>query len=137
MTAMSQDRRLEFLTDLHVGVLAIERRDRSPLAVPIWYIVHDGAVEMTMGAESLKAKLLRRAGRATFTVQRESVPYAYVSVEGPVTVEPLTEQRPDIAIRYLGPERGAAYTSDVSESVLVRLTPQVWRSEDYSGDSDE
>ena len=58
-----------------------------------------------MGGNSLKAKLLRRAGRATMTVQTETPPYKYVMVEGPVVV--LPEQRDDYAMasRYLGPTR--------------------------------
>lgn len=130
MTSMNGSEREAFLADLHVGVLAIERKDRSPLAVPIWYIVVDGAVEMMMGGTSLKAKLLRAAGRASFTVQNESRPYAYVSVEGPVTVEAMAPGRHDIAIRYLGAEAGASYASG-DGTVIARLTPEVWRSEDY------
>ena len=131
VAAMNEQERAAFLADLHVGVLAIERRDRSPLAVPIWYIVVDGQVEMMMSGSSLKAKRLRAAGRASFTVQSESRPYAYVSVEGPVTIAPLTEPRPDIAIRYLGEKAGAAYATGGGDSVLVTLTPEVWRTEDY------
>ena len=40
-------------------------------------------VLMGMSGDSLKAKLLRTAGRATLTVQTETPPYQYVMVDGP------------------------------------------------------
>ena len=58
----------------------------SPLALPIWYIYEDGDVIIGMGGNSLKAKLLRAAGRATMTVQTETPPYKYLMIEGPVVV---------------------------------------------------
>ena len=35
--AMSVEEREQFLADVHVGVLAVERPDGPPLAVPVWY----------------------------------------------------------------------------------------------------
>ncbi|HEY4332871.1 MAG TPA: hypothetical protein VGM78_09895, partial [Ilumatobacteraceae bacterium] len=86
------------------------------------------------GGKSLKAKLLRTAGRATMTVQTEAPPYKYVSVEGPVEV--LAEQRDDfeMASRYLGPELGRWYADtnpSTSESVIARLTPEHWVTCDF------
>jgi hypothetical protein len=46
-----------------------------------------------MSGDSLKAQLLRAAGRATMTVQTEAPPYKYVCVEGRVTL--LSELRDD------------------------------------------
>ena len=104
--SMSREDREAFLADVHVGILAIARPGRGPLALPIWYQYRDGAVEIGMSGDSIKATLLRAAGRATLTVQTETPPYKYVSVEGPVEV--LSEQRDDfeMASRYLGPELG-------------------------------
>ena len=90
---MTTEEREEFLADVHVGILAIARKDKGPLALPIWYQYEDGAVIIGMGGNSLKAKLLRSAGRATMTVQTEAPPYKYVMVEGPVEV--VHEQRDD------------------------------------------
>ncbi|MCF8572324.1 pyridoxamine 5'-phosphate oxidase family protein [Gordonia sp. HY002] len=59
----------EFLRDVHVGILAVERKSNPPLAVPVRYDVYDqGRVVVWISEDSLKAKLLRRAGRATLTV---------------------------------------------------------------------
>ena len=35
MAKMSNEEREHFLADLHVGVIAVERPERAPLAVPI------------------------------------------------------------------------------------------------------
>jgi nitroimidazol reductase NimA-like FMN-containing flavoprotein (pyridoxamine 5'-phosphate oxidase superfamily) len=131
---MTEAEREEFLADVHVGILAIARKDKGPLALPIWYQYEDGDVIIGMGGNTLKAKLLRAAGRATMTVQTETPPYKYVSVEGPVVVK--AEQRDDfvMASRYLGPEFGRWYADNnpsTDESVVVRLTPERWITCDF------
>jgi len=131
---MTNDEREAFLAEVHVGVLAIEHPGHGPLALPIWYQWEDGRVLIGMDGDSLKAKLLRAAGRATLTAQTETAPYKYVSVEGPVEV--AHEQRDDLemASRYLGPELGAWYAENnpsTSQSVVVRLTPDKWRTCDF------
>lgn len=133
---MSKDQREAFLADVHVGILAVERGDGPPLAAPVWYRYRAGGdVELMTEDESLKGRLLRSAGRAALSVQRESFPYAYVTIDGPVTFgEPADDDLLDIATRYLGPEGGRAYveSNPASDNVLVRITPERWFSTDYS-----
>jgi nitroimidazol reductase NimA-like FMN-containing flavoprotein (pyridoxamine 5'-phosphate oxidase superfamily) len=132
--AMTPDERAAFLTEVHVGILAIDEPGRGPLALPVWYEFVDGAVEVRMDGSSLKARLLRTAGRATFTVQIETAPYRYVSVEGPVTVEPDGGSNLAMATRYLGAELGQWYADNnppTADSVLARITPEHWRTVDY------
>ena len=40
--AMTQSEREQFLSELHVGVLGIERPDGPPLTVPVWYVYEPG-----------------------------------------------------------------------------------------------
>ena len=47
---LTHDEREAFLAGVHVAVLAIDEPGRGPLAMPIWYLVRDGAVEMTWTA---------------------------------------------------------------------------------------
>lgn len=133
--SMTPEERAAFLADVHVGILAIERPGRGPLALPVWYQVVDGNVEIGMSGESLKAQLLRASGRATLTAQTETPPYKYVCVEGPVEV--LSEQRDDfeMASRYLGPKMGRWYADNnpsTSASVVARLTPESWNTMDFA-----
>lgn len=133
--AMTQAEREAFLADVHVGVLAIDEPERGPLALPIWYLVDDGDVLLSMDRSSLKARLLEAAGRATLTVQTETPPYQYVSVEGPVAIGPATHDGLEMASRYLGPELGQWYVDQnpaTDASVTVRLTPEHWRTYDFA-----
>lgn len=133
---MSTAEREAFLADLHIGLLGVERADGPPLISPVWYRYEPGgAVELTTSAESVKGKLLAAAGRATLCVQREDLPYAYVTVDGPVTVTDASEDaRRAIATRYLGAELAEGYVADNPgrDSTLVRLVPERWFSVDYA-----
>ena len=131
---MTTEEREAFLADVHVGILSIERRDKGPLALPIWYQYEDGVVLMGLSGDSIKAKLLRNAGRATLTVQTETPPYQYVMVSGPVSVD--SEQRDDfsMASRSLGPELGRWYADNnpsTSRSVVAKLRPEQWLTCDF------
>jgi hypothetical protein len=137
MQKMSNEERERYLADLHVGVLAIERPDRAPLAVPIWYAYEPGGELSIFTSEgTLKDKLIRAAGRFSFTAQDEAPPYKYVTVEGDVTsIGPadVAEFR-KLAIRYLGDEAGNAFTDQAysSASIVIRMRPKRWLSVDYS-----
>ena len=131
---MTETERSEFLAAVRVGVLAIEHPGHGPLALPIWYQWEDGQVLIGMDGSSLKARLLRAAGRATMTVQTEAPPYQYVSVEGPVTVGAEARDNLAMATRYLGPELGQWYADNnpsTADSVIARLTPEKWRTCDF------
>ncbi|MBT3247145.1 MAG: TIGR03618 family F420-dependent PPOX class oxidoreductase [Actinobacteria bacterium] len=137
---MTDVQRDEFLSDVRVAVLVIERADKGPLCAPVWYRYAEGAFEVSMEGDSAKAALLRRAGRASICVQDESPPYRYVTAEGPVTVEDVGgQQRHDLvlelACRYLGDEQGAGYADGYSPEedggVLMTLRPRRWQTVAY------
>lgn len=132
---MTVDEREAFLTEMHVGVLSIAREGKGPLALPIWYIYRDGEVVISMNGGSVKAELLRKRGRATFTVQQEAPPYKYVMVEGPVVIGEHDIDTLELATRYLGPEMGAWYAKNnpaSATSVVARLSPDQWLTIDYA-----
>lgn len=132
---MTRDEREAFLADVHVGVLAVDEPGRGPHALPIWYDVIDGEVVARISGDSRKAALLRAAGRATLTVQTETAPYQYVSVEGPVTVSQRELDDLALAVRYLGPELGAWYAQENApdeHSAVVTLRPEHWRTFDFA-----
>lgn len=131
---MTESEREAFLAGVHVGILAIEHPGHGPLALPIWYWWEGGQVHVSMDGSSLKARLLRAAGRATLTVQDENPPYKYVSVEGSVTVESSHGGGLALATRYLGPELGQWYADNNppgDDTVVMSLTPERWRTVDY------
>lgn len=136
---MTEAEREAFLADLHVGVLAVERPDGPPVAVPVWYSYEPGgAVEVLTSAASLKGRLVASVGRATLCAQQEELPYKYVSVEGPATIEVLGDAAPAaveaMAIRYLGEEGGRSYAASgvADDEARISIRPERWRTVDYS-----
>lgn len=137
--AMTKAEREAFLADVHVAVISVADDGHGPLVVPIWYAYEPGGeIRIITGRTSRKGKLLERAGRFSLCVQTETLPYKYVSVEGPiVAVEAadLERDRRPLARRYLGPELGDLYiedTRDTSGSALFRMRPERWLTVDYA-----
>src|SRR5262245_15657599 len=136
---MTRSAREAFLAGTHVGVLAVAEPGRGPCAVPVWYRYTPGdVVRITIPPTSRKAKLLRTAARASLCVQLETLPYKYVSVEGPVEMvatDVAADQR-EMAERYLGPKLGGRYlranAAALGDEVLVVLRPERWWSVDFS-----
>ncbi len=136
---MTAAEREEFLAGLHVAVLGVDDPGRGPLIIPVWYsYAPGGTVNVVTGGQSVKAQLLRAAGRFSLCVQSESMPYRYVSVEGPITALDETvsdEERRALAHRYLGAEGGDLYVASTAEqaagSVAFRMAPERWRTTDY------
>lgn len=134
---MSQAEREEFLAALHVGVLSVSPGDgsRGPLTVPVWYIYEPGgALKLSTGGGTRKAKAIAAAGRFSLCAQDEQPPYKFVTVEGPATIEPAgIEERLEIARRYLGTEGGDAFVaaSPGDGQVVIRLTPERWMAVDF------
>jgi nitroimidazol reductase NimA-like FMN-containing flavoprotein (pyridoxamine 5'-phosphate oxidase superfamily) len=136
---MTTAEREEFLAGLHVAILGVDDPGRGPLTIPVWYsYAPGGTVTVVTGGQSVKAQLLRAAGRFSLCVQSESMPYRYVSVEGSITTVDETvsdEERRALAHRYLGAEGGDLYVASTAEqaagSVAFRMAPQRWRTTDY------
>ena len=134
-TRMTQAEREAFLADLHVGVLAIPA-DGAPLTAPIWYDYQPGGdIWVLTGPNSQKGKLLEEGVKVTMVAQQESLPYAYVSVEGTVTrIAPEGDgDTLAMATRYLGDEMGKGYAEANAQGSSVRVTirPDRWLSVDY------
>jgi PPOX class probable F420-dependent enzyme len=134
---MSKETREAFLADVHVGVFCVARPDAAPLATPVWYLYEPGGdVRVVVGATSQKAELVKAAGVASLCAQSESFPYRFVTVEGPAVIEDgAREIGFEMAARYLGEQGATAYVAATGDhdSVVARITPQRWRTQDYSG----
>lgn len=133
---MSDRERDDFLLERRIGVLAMGRSAAGPLLAPIWYgYTPGGTLDILMGGSTAKAARLRAEGRASVCVHDDGRPYRYVTVEGPVSVEPLGEGTYEairtMATRYLGDEAGRQYADafQAPDEVVVRMTPQRWRTE--------
>jgi PPOX class probable F420-dependent enzyme len=133
---MSKAQRESFLADLHVGVVTVARDGGAPLAAPVWYSYEPGGnVVFVFESGSEKIKLFKAAGQASLCVQNETMPYQYVTVEGPTVVGDTDDEiQRSLAYRYLGPEIGDLYLAAIADTVsrVARLTPTRWRTVDYT-----
>jgi nitroimidazol reductase NimA-like FMN-containing flavoprotein (pyridoxamine 5'-phosphate oxidase superfamily) len=136
---MSRAECQSFLADVHVGVLSVAETGRGPCTVPVWYSYAAGdAIRVTVPPSSRKVRLLREAGRASMCVQTETLPYRYVSVEGPIEIveAELSADQREIATRYLGEKLGTRYLAANAEhlkkEVLLLLRPERWWSVDFA-----
>ncbi|MEV7040048.1 pyridoxamine 5'-phosphate oxidase family protein [Amycolatopsis sp. NPDC051061] len=135
---MTTAERESFLSGVHVGVLAVERAGRAPLAVPVWYDYSPGGeLLIWMERDTVKDRAITTAGRLSLAVQDENPPYKYVTVEGPVVANdepPTREQALRIAGRYWPTDQATAYVDSAlgERSVLVRVRPEKWLSNDQS-----
>ena len=130
--------REQFLAGLHVGVLSVAGpAGEGPLTVPVWYSYRPGGeVSVITGRDSRKARAVAAAGRMSLCAQDEAPPYSYVSVEGPAVIEEVDfDERLAMARRYLGDEGGdqymAANAGSARVDIVIRLTPQRWRTADF------
>jgi nitroimidazol reductase NimA-like FMN-containing flavoprotein (pyridoxamine 5'-phosphate oxidase superfamily) len=107
---MTKQEREAFLADVHIGIISIAEEGRGPLTVPIWYVYDPGGdLRIMTGRESRKGRLFARVGRFSLCVQKETSPYKYVSVEGPIVSTEAADIERDLrplARRYLGKEGG-------------------------------
>src|SRR5688500_11837801 len=135
-----------YLADLHVGVLTVATGADLPggtLAAPIWYqYAPEVGVSVITSRTSRKGVAIDAAGRCGTAAQAESIPYAYVCVEGPVIeTRPCDFERDllPMAIRYLGEEGGRAYAvgwqaGDTSNDLVYVMRPEFWRTADFTSD---
>ena len=137
MTKMTQDEKEAYLSEVRIGMLAINDAGSGPLTAPLWYDYRPGGeIFMIVAADSRKGKLLAVGQRVSLVVQSEALPYSYVSVEGPVTsVSPVTfDELLSMAYRYLGEKQGRQYAqaAGIEKEIGVRVRPERWLAVDYA-----
>ncbi len=135
---MTSDERHKFLAALHVGVIAVARAGRAPLAVPIWYGYEPGGdVFVWTGRGSMKDRLIRVAGRYSLVVQDETPPYRYVSVEGSAEFDetPTIDDFRRLVRRYVPADEVDQFVEQEFDDggIIIRMRPEHWLGVDYSG----
>ncbi|WIX83589.1 pyridoxamine 5'-phosphate oxidase family protein [Amycolatopsis carbonis] len=135
---LTVEMREQFLAEPHIGALSVvERPDRAPLVVPIWYqYTPGGELWVRAPPDTRKARAVRETGRFTLMAQRTSPTVRYVSVEGPVRrYEPSTDaESREMVARYLPPDKVEAFLeferTHLGEHHVISLRPQHWFSAD-------
>lgn len=131
----------DFLTSgTRTGKLATVREDGRPHVAPIWFDLDGNDLVFTTWHTTVKAKNMVREPRVSLSVDEESPPYAFVVVEGTVSMsedlDELAYWARRIAARYMGEEHAEAYgeRNSVEGELLVRLRPtKIIAKDDVSG----
>lgn len=111
------------------GKLAYTSADRRPLVAPIWFVLEGGDVVFNTGKDTAKGRSLQRDPRASLLVDLEEPPYAFVQVQGRVSLsedaDELLRGATAIAARYVGPDQAEEFgrRNGVPGELLVRLHP--------------
>lgn len=130
MEHLTEEQRTFLCMGTHTGKLATTREDGRPHIVPIWFVLDNDTIVFETGAQSVKAKNMRRVGRADLCVDVEQRPYGYLTVEGPVSIQEdpadLLDWSTRIAERYVGKKDAPKYGKMNAQpgSVLVRMKPE-------------
>lgn len=138
---MTHEEALEFLgSGTRTGKLATVRADGRPHVVPIWFVVDQGDVVFTTWHESVKLRNLTADSRAAMVVDLEEPPFAYVMVEGRVSISDDIDQLRGFATRiggrYMGESRAEEFgaRNGVPGEVVVRLLiDRIVAKDDVSG----
>ncbi|MBB4688279.1 pyridoxamine 5'-phosphate oxidase family protein [Amycolatopsis jiangsuensis] len=136
--ALSVEEREQFLAEPHIGALSVvERPDRAPLTVPIWYqYTPGGELWIRTDPNSRKGRAIAAAGRFSLMVERAEPTVRYVSVEGPVvrTTPDEPELSREMAARYLPEDKAAGFVEyereHLGEHAVIYLRPEHWLAAD-------
>ena len=118
----------EFLKQANVAVLATVDSKGRAHAAPIWYLYEDGVILMSTGRGSQKHRNMEAHPDVTLVVDRRTLPYYALMVQGQVEIGPplSEEKRHKIASRYLDKDQTRAYLAGTQSetSVSIRLRPR-------------
>jgi PPOX class probable F420-dependent enzyme len=129
MRTMSREEALAFLSEgTRTGKVAVVRVDGSPIVTPVWFLVDaDGSIVFTTAEQSVKGRSFARDGRISLCVDDQEPPFAFVRVDGRVSLsedlEQLRRYATRLGARYMGEERAVEYgeRNGVPGELLVRI----------------
>ena len=128
-----------FLDEPRVAVLATLRVDGTVLLSPVYHEWREGAFNVVIGTQNVKARHLRRDPRATIVVAESEPPLRGIEVRGSAQFidDGVTEITRRITARYPGDEEAEADAEPLrGANVIVRLEPDHIRIWDFADEFD-
>jgi PPOX class probable F420-dependent enzyme len=125
----SDETRAFLLAGTRTAALATVRADGRPHVVPVWFTLDGDDLLFNTGETTVKGANLRRDGRVALMVDDEEPPFAFVSIEGDVSMsddlDTMRHWATRIAARYMGEDQADAYgrRNAVPGELLVRVHP--------------
>ena len=130
MPEMTKEEYREFLLQgTKTGKLATVKEDGRPHVVPIWFDLDGENIVFTTGESSVKSKNMKRDPRVSLSVDDQTPPYSFVTIEGTVSFskdpEELLYWATRIGGRYMGEDKADAFgkRNAVEGELLVQITP--------------
>lgn len=130
MKEMTKDELREFLLEgTKTGKLATVRADGRPHVMPVWYDLDGDNLVFTTGGDSVKARNMMRDPSVSITIDDQTPPYAFVTIEGTVSFsddpEQLLHWATRIGGRYMGEDQAEAYgkRNSCEGEILVTIRP--------------
>ncbi|MFE3446690.1 PPOX class F420-dependent oxidoreductase [Nocardia sp. NPDC059180] len=130
MAALSDPAVRDFLTEgTRTAKVAFTASDGRPVVAPVWFIVEGEELVFNTGKSSAKGKAFARDGRVALCVDLEAPPYAFVQVQGTVTLsedpEELLRTATAIGRRYMGADRAEEFgeRNGAPGEMVVRVRP--------------
>jgi PPOX class probable F420-dependent enzyme len=117
------------LAGTRTAALATVRADGRPHVAPVWFTLDGDDLLFNTGETTVKGANLRRDGRVALMVDDEEPPFAFVSIEGDVSLsddlDTMRHWATRIAARYMGEDQADAYgrRNAVPGELLVRVHP--------------
>jgi PPOX class probable F420-dependent enzyme len=117
------------LEGTRTAALATVRADGRPHVAPVWFTLDGDDLLFTTGENTIKGANLQREERVALMVDDEVPPFAFVSIEGDVSLsddlDTMRHWATRIAARYMGEAQADAYgkCNAVPGELLVRVHP--------------
>jgi len=131
MEKMSREEYLDFLqSGTRTAHIATVNSDWSPHVVPVWFDLDGDVIVFSTGGDSIKAKNFRRDARVCISVDDPVPPYAFVKIEGNITISEdpgeMLYWTTRIGGRYMGKENAEIYgrRNAVEGEILIRVLPE-------------
>lgn len=110
-------------------MLGYVAKDGRPLVAPVWFLVDGDQLVFNTGKDTAKGRALARDPRVVLCVDNPHPPYAFVQVQGTVTLgedpDELIATATRLGGRYMGADRAEEFgkRNGVPGELVVRITP--------------